>query len=52
MTPMTVDGGQTVCVLSKTITIPAYNNLVVSFFVTVADSSEALRFIATTRVQP
>jgi hypothetical protein len=46
--PMTAGAGQTVCVLTKTITIPGYNNLVVSFFVTAADSFKELRFIATT----
>ena len=46
--PMVAGGGQTVCVVTKTITIPGYNNLVVSFFVTESDSFKALRFIATT----
>ena len=46
--PMTTGGGQTVCVVTKTITIPAYNNLTVSFFVTAADAFRKLRFIATT----
>jgi hypothetical protein len=45
--PMTAGGGQTVCVLTKTLTVPGYNNLVVSFFVTAADSFKELRFIAT-----
>ena len=46
--PMTAGGGETVCVLTKTIAIPGYNNLVVSFFVTAADAFKELRFIATT----
>jgi hypothetical protein len=46
--PMTAGVGQTVCVLTKTITIPGYNNLAVSFFVTAADAFKQLRFIATT----
>jgi hypothetical protein len=46
--PMTAGEGRTVCVLTKTITIPEYNNLVVSFFVTAADGFRELRFIATT----
>jgi hypothetical protein len=46
--PMTTGGEQTVCVVTKTITIPAYNNLAVSFFVTAADAFKELRFIATT----
>ncbi len=45
--PMTAGGGQTVCVLTKTLTVPGYNNLVVSFFVTAADSFKELRFLAT-----
>ena len=46
--PMTAGGGQTVCVVTKTITIPGYNNLIVSFFVTAVDAFKELRFIATT----
>jgi|SRR5579872_1610131 len=46
--PMTTGGGETVCVVTKTITIPGYNNLAVSFFVTAAHSFRELRFIATT----
>jgi hypothetical protein len=41
-------GGPTVCVLNKTITIPAYNNLQVSFFGTASGDYAELRFIATT----
>ena len=45
---MSTAGEQTVCVLTKTITVPAYNNLQVSFFVTAGDAFKELRFIATT----
>jgi len=41
-------GGPTVCVLNKTITIPGYNNLLVSFFGTAGGDYNELRFIATT----
>ena len=48
MTAGTTPGGPTVCVLNKTLTIPGYNNLTVSFFVTAAKNFRDLRFIATT----
>lgn len=48
MTAGTTSGGPTVCVLNKTIIIPAYNNLAVGFFVTAAKGFRDLRFIATT----
>jgi hypothetical protein len=47
MTPMLTGGGQTVCVLTKTITINSYGPLTVSFFGTAGDNSKELRFIAT-----
>jgi hypothetical protein len=48
VTPMATGGGQTVCVLNKTITIPGYKNLQVSFFGTAGGDFKELRFIATT----
>jgi hypothetical protein len=45
--PMQTGGGQTVCVLKKTITIDSYGPLTVSFFGTAADNYKELRFIAT-----
>jgi len=44
---MTAGGGQTVCVLNKTITIPDYG-MQVSFFGSAGDNFKELRFIATT----
>ena len=41
-------GGPAVCVLNKTITVPGYNNLQVSFFGTAGADYNELRFIATT----
>jgi hypothetical protein len=42
-----IGGGQTVCVLNKTINVSAWN-LQVSFFGTAGDDFRELRFIATT----
>jgi hypothetical protein len=47
VSPMTTGGGQTVCVINKTITIPSYGPLTVSFFITAGDGFKELRFIAT-----
>lgn len=47
LTTMPVGGGQTVCVLNKTITIPAWK-LDISFFGSAGDDFRELRFIATT----
>ena len=47
LSPMTTTGGSTVCVLTKTITIPSYG-LTVSFFGSAGDGFRELRFIATT----
>jgi hypothetical protein len=47
MTAGTTPGGPTVCVFSKTITVPDYK-LSASWFFTAADSFKELRFIATT----
>ena len=40
--------GQTACVLTKTLVIPAYGNLTVSFFGTAGNGFKELRFIAIT----
>ncbi len=45
--PMATDGGQTVCVLTKTITIPSYG-MTISFFGSAGAGFTELRFIATT----
>ena len=45
--PMTTSSGFTVCVLTKTITIPSYG-MTISFFGTAGDGFTSLRFIATT----
>jgi hypothetical protein len=47
LTPMTTPEGQSVCVLTKTITISSYQ-LTISFFGTAGDDFRELRFIATT----
>jgi hypothetical protein len=44
---MQVGGGKTVCVLNKTITVPAWK-LEISFFGTAGDDFRELRFITTT----
>ena len=46
-TTMSVGGGQTVCVLNKTITVSDWK-LEISFFGTAGDDFRELRFIATT----
>jgi hypothetical protein len=46
VTPMTVNNGQVVCVLTKTISVPSYN-MTVSFFGTASAGFSELRFIAT-----
>jgi hypothetical protein len=47
LTTMQVGGGKTVCVLNKTITVPAWK-LEISFFGTAGDDFRELRFITTT----
>ena len=47
LTSVAIGGGQTVCVLNKTINVSAWN-LQVSFFGTAGDDFRELRFIATT----
>ncbi len=47
LSPQTTPEGMTVCVLTKTISIPSYG-LTISFFGTAGDDFKELRFIATT----
>jgi hypothetical protein len=47
LSAMQAGDGQTVCVLTKTITIDDYGPLTVSFFGTAGDGYKELRFIAT-----
>jgi hypothetical protein len=45
--PMQTGGGSNVCVLNKTLTVPNYGPLTVSFFGTAGDGFNELRFIVT-----
>jgi hypothetical protein len=45
---MAAGGGKTACVITKTIVVPAYGNLKVSFFGTAGDHFKETRWIATT----
>ncbi len=48
LSPQPIGAGQTVCVLTKTITIPKYGPLTISFFGTAGNEFKELRFISTT----
>jgi len=47
VSPMATDSGETVCVITKAITIPSYGGLVINFFITASSDFKQLRFIAT-----
>ncbi|SPF44228.1 conserved exported hypothetical protein [Candidatus Sulfopaludibacter sp. SbA4] len=46
LSPMSIGGGQTVCVLKKEMTIPSYKELQLTFFGSAGADFKELRFIA------